>query len=65
MKNYVTLDRTRVVEALAWAECYCPSFQTLDYHMDGYNQYNMARYDFFFDLEQGSADMTAFILRWL
>lgn len=58
IKNYVTIDKNNVDEALAWAKENCPSYITNDGYID--NEYN-ARYYFIFGDER---DMISFSLRW-
>ena len=42
MNNWVTIKRDRVDEALAWAKANCPHYITNDYHMCGYNLYDIS-----------------------
>ena len=65
MTNYVTIDHTVVVDALEWAKANCPGYITNDFHQDGYNTYDPAKYDFFFAAnEAGRKEMLMFALRW-
>lgn len=61
MNNYVVVDRKVENEALAWAKEFCPSYITSDYHMVGYNSYDIGKFEFYFS---DPKDMTAFKLKW-
>lgn len=65
-QNHVTIKTAHVEEALEWAKQNCPSYITNNYHMDGYNTYDINLIDFFFLAnEQGKKEMTMFALKWI
>lgn len=65
MKNYITVDRLKLEEALEWAKANCPHYITNDWHMTGYNEFDINLVDFFFaENDVGHKEMLMFALRW-
>ena len=66
MKNYVTIERKKSIQALDWAKENCPGYITNDLHQDGYYTYDPDQIDFYFTkCPAGQQQMTMFALRWL
>lgn len=65
MKNYITINRLNSEQALEWAKANCPHYITNDWHMTGYNEFDINYIDFFFaENDVGRKEMLMFALKW-
>jgi hypothetical protein len=63
VKNWVTVDYSKVDEALEWAKKNCPGYITNDYHRVSADEFDIMFVDFFF-VANATEDIVAFRLRF-
>jgi len=61
MRHIAVVKDNIVDDALAWAKLNCSGYITNDYHMCGYELYDINSYDFFFATQK---DAMWFALKW-